>query len=40
MIPFEEMSEDNAQLANIAVEFPVLEPNTAESCPVALRARG
>jgi len=36
MIPFEEMPEDNAQLANIAIEFPVLEPNTAESCPVAL----
>jgi hypothetical protein len=36
MIPFEEMPDDNAQLASVAVEFPVLQPNTVESCPVPL----
>ena len=34
MIPFEEMPADNAQLASISIEFPLLQPNTAESCPV------
>ena len=36
MIPFEEMPEDNAQLAGISIEFPLLHPNTAESCPVPI----
>jgi hypothetical protein len=37
VIPFDEMPEDNADLANIEVEFPHLQPNTPESCPVPLR---
>lgn len=36
MIPFEEVPEDNTELANIEVEFPHLQPNTPESCPVSL----
>lgn len=36
MIPFDEMPEDNAELASISVEFPMLRSNTAESCPVPL----
>lgn len=36
MISFEEMPEDNAELASIAIEFPRLQPDSAESCPVSL----
>ncbi len=36
MIPFDEMPEDNAQLAAIVIDFPLLRPNTAESCPVPI----
>ena len=35
MIPFNEMPEDNAELANIEIEFPRLQPNKPDSCPVA-----
>jgi len=36
MIPFDEMPEDIAQLAGISIEFPLLDPNTADSCPVPI----
>ena len=36
MIPFEEMPADNAELANVEVQFPRLHPDTADSCPVSL----
>jgi len=36
MIPFDEMPEDNAQLASISIGFPLVQPNTAESCPVPI----
>jgi|GEM_PF-1792946 len=33
MIPRNELPDDAADWRNIDVEFPTLEPNTAESCP-------
>ncbi len=36
MIPFEEMPEDNDDLAHVQVTFPLLAPNTADSCPLPL----
>lgn len=36
MISFEEMPEDNAELAKLEIEFPRLEPDSADSCPVSL----
>jgi len=30
------MPEDNAELANVVIEFPLLQPNTAESCPIPI----
>jgi len=37
MIPLEDMPEDNEDLAKRPVTFPVLEPNTAQSCPVPMK---
>jgi len=36
MIPYEQMPEDNADLARMEVSFPYLEENSAKSCPVAV----
>ena len=36
MISYEEMPDDNAKLADIEVDFPLLQPNTAVSCPVPI----
>ena len=36
MIPYEEMPNDNAKLVDLIIDFPVLQPNTAESCPIVL----
>jgi hypothetical protein len=36
MLTFEEMPEDNADLARVVVDFPRLEPDTADSCPVPM----
>jgi hypothetical protein len=36
MIPFDNMPEDNARLAHISIDFPLLQLNTSESCPVPL----
>ena len=36
MIPYEEMPDDNAKLVDLMIDFPALQPNTAESCPVPL----
>ncbi len=36
MIPFKDMPEANEDLANVIIEFPLLEPNTPESSPVSL----
>lgn len=38
MIPYEEMPEDNADLVDVVVDFPLLQPNTAESCPLPMDA--
>ena len=34
MIPFEEMPQDNRELAQIEIDFPRLKPDSAERCPV------
>lgn len=34
MLPFDQMPEDNAALADLSVDFPRLETDEAESCPV------
>jgi hypothetical protein len=36
MIPYDRMPEDNSELAKIDVDFPRLDPDTAESCPTPL----
>ena len=36
MLSFEEMPEDNADLASVKVEFPHLAENREESCPVPM----
>ena len=36
MISFEQMPTDNADLANIDIDFPHLQPNDQNSCPVSL----
>ncbi len=36
MIPLEEMPADNADLANLDIRFPCLQPDTADTCPVSL----
>lgn len=36
MIPYEQMPEDNADLARVEVSFPYLAENTAETCPVPI----
>ena len=38
MIPFDEMPEDNSELANLDVGFQELDVNTPASCPVSLAA--
>lgn len=37
LIPFEEMPEDNADLAKLNVQFPRLNPDAPETCPVAMK---
>ena len=36
MIPFDEMPADNAELVNIDIDLPRLQPDSADSCPVPL----
>jgi len=36
MIPYDHMPEDNSELAKVNVDFPRLDPDTAESCPTPL----
>jgi hypothetical protein len=36
MISYDEMPEDNTELANIEIDFPLLMSNTAESCPIRM----
>lgn len=36
MISFDQMPEDNAELAHMEIEFPQLQHNTSESCPISL----
>jgi hypothetical protein len=36
MIPYEQMPENNEDLASLSVSFPFLEPNTPEKCPVSI----
>ena len=36
MLSYEEMPEDNRELAKIDVSFPRLESDNADSCPVSL----
>ncbi len=36
MLSYDEMPEDNADLARVQVSFPCLPDNTAETCPVPL----
>ncbi len=37
MIKYEDMPEDNADIAKIEIDFPRLANNTAESCPSPMR---
>lgn len=36
MISYDDMPDENAELAHIAVSFPRLEPDSLQSCPVEL----
>ena len=36
MIPYEEMPDDNAKLVDLIIDFPVLQSNSAEACPVSM----
>lgn len=36
MISFKEMPKDNAEIASIEIQFPRLQPDTVDSCPVSL----
>lgn len=38
MIEYEEMPEDIAGLAKIDIDFPLLQPNDAESCPLPMES--
>jgi hypothetical protein len=36
MISYEEMPNDNVELAEVVIDFPLLQPNDAESCPLSM----